>query len=66
MAHRRIDLIDGDHLYELLKRYDLSVRTATRTVEDVFIDVASFGDLTGTARSLATCCARRLMLRIIR
>jgi hypothetical protein len=45
MAHRRIDLIDGDRLYELLKRYDLSVWTATRTVEDVSIDVAFFGEI---------------------
>ena len=27
-----IDLIDGDRLGELLKRYDLGVRTTTRTV----------------------------------
>jgi transcriptional regulator with XRE-family HTH domain len=33
-----IDLIDGDLLCELLKKYDLGVQTATRTVEDVTID----------------------------
>jgi restriction system protein len=40
-----IDLIDGDRLCELLKRYDLGVRTTTRTVEDVAIDVAFFADM---------------------
>jgi restriction system protein len=40
-----IDLIDGDRLCELLKRYDLGVRTATRTVEDVSIDGAFFGEI---------------------
>jgi restriction system protein len=39
-----IDLIDGDRLCELLKRYDLGVRTTTRTVEDVAIDAAFFAD----------------------
>jgi restriction system protein len=40
-----IDLIDGDRLCELLKRYDLGVRTTTRTVEDVAIDAAFFADI---------------------
>jgi restriction system protein len=40
-----IDLIDGDRLCGLLKQYDLGVRTATRTVEDVTIDAAFFGDI---------------------
>jgi restriction system protein len=40
-----IDLIDGDRLCELLKRYDLGVKTATRTVEDVTIDPAFFADI---------------------
>ena len=40
-----IDLIDGDRLCELLKRYDLGVRTTTRTVEDVSIDDAFFGEI---------------------
>jgi restriction system protein len=40
-----IDLIDGNRLCELLKRYDLGVRTAARTVEDVTIDPAFFGDI---------------------
>jgi restriction system protein len=40
-----IDLIDGDRLCELLKRYDLGVRTTTRTVEDVAVDTAFFADM---------------------
>ena len=40
-----IDLIDGDRLCELLKRYDLGVRTTTRTVEDVGIDAAFFAEI---------------------
>jgi restriction system protein len=40
-----IDLIDGDRLCELLKRYDLGVRTTTRTVEDVGIDDAFFAEI---------------------
>ena len=40
-----IDLIDGDRLCGLLKQYDLGVRTATRTVEDVTIDVTFFGEI---------------------
>ena len=40
-----IDLIDGDRLCELLKRYDLGVQTTTRTVEDVAIDPAFFADI---------------------
>jgi restriction system protein len=40
-----IDLIDGDLLCELLKQYDLGVRTATRTVEDVTIDGAFFDEI---------------------
>ncbi len=40
-----IDLIDGDRLCDLLKRYDLGVRTVTRTVEDITIDAAFFGDI---------------------
>jgi|SRR5271165_5656477 len=40
-----IDLIDGDRLCELLKRYDLGVQTTTRTVEDVSIDTAFFGEI---------------------
>lgn len=40
-----IDLIDGDRLSELLKRYDLGVRTAIRTVEDISIDTNFFGDI---------------------
>jgi restriction system protein len=40
-----IDLIDGDRLCDLLKRYDLGVRTTTRTVEDVAVDGAFFADI---------------------
>jgi restriction system protein len=40
-----IDLIDGDRLCELLKRYDLGVRTTIRTVEDVGIDPAFFAEI---------------------
>jgi restriction system protein len=40
-----IDLIDGDRLCELLKRYDLGVQTTTRTVEDVSIDAAFFAEI---------------------
>jgi restriction system protein len=40
-----IDLIDGDRLCDLLKKYDLGVRTTTRTVEDVTIDAAFFGEI---------------------
>ena len=40
-----IDLIDGDRLCELLKRYDLGVRTTIRTVEDVGIDADFFAEI---------------------
>ncbi len=40
-----IDLIDGDRLCDLLKRYDLAVHTATRTVEDVTVDAAFFTEI---------------------
>jgi hypothetical protein len=40
-----IDLIDGDRLCELLKRYDLGVQTTIRTVEDVGIDPAFFAEI---------------------
>jgi restriction system protein len=40
-----VDLIDGDRLCELLKRYDLGVSTTTRTVEDITIDTAFFGEV---------------------
>jgi restriction system protein len=40
-----IDLIDGDRLCKLLKQYELGVRTVTRTVEDVSIDPAFFGEI---------------------
>ena len=40
-----VDLIDGDRLCKLLKQYELGVRTVTRTVEDVSIDPAFFGEI---------------------
>ncbi len=40
-----IDLIDGDRLCELLKRYELGVKTETRTVEDVRIERHFFADI---------------------
>lgn len=40
-----IDLIDGDRLCDLLKRYDLGVRTTTRTVEDINIDAGFFNEI---------------------
>jgi restriction system protein len=40
-----IDLIDGDRLCELLKRYELGVRTTTRVVEDVTINTTFFGEI---------------------
>lgn len=40
-----IDLIDGERLSELLKRYDLGVRTATRQVEVITIEPAFFAEL---------------------
>jgi restriction system protein len=39
-----IDLIDGDRLCQLLKQYELGVRTVTRTVEDVSIDPVGLGN----------------------
>ena len=53
-----IDLIDGDRLCELLKRYDLGVRTTTRTVEDATIDATFFGDPVGSAHG--GCCSLSL------
>ena len=40
-----IDLIEGDRLCDLLKRYELGVSTTTRTVEDIAIDAAFFGEI---------------------
>ena len=33
-----VELIDGDDLCDLLKEYELGVRTRTRQVEDVSVD----------------------------
>lgn len=40
-----VDLIDGDALCDLLKQYDLGVRTVQRTVEDVSVDSEFFAEL---------------------
>lgn len=40
-----VDLIDGRRLCDLLKEYDLGVRTETRVVEDVSVDKEFFADL---------------------
>lgn len=40
-----VDLIDGDRLCVLLKRYELGVRTEVRQVEDITIDPSFFVDL---------------------
>ena len=40
-----LDLIDGRRLGELLKQYELGVRTVSRTVEDVEVQPAFFADL---------------------
>ena len=40
-----IDLIDGDLLCELLKKYDLGVQTATRIVEDVTVNGSFFDEI---------------------
>lgn len=40
-----IDLIDGDRLCDLLKRYELGVQTVARTVEDITVDGAFFSDI---------------------
>jgi restriction system protein len=40
-----IDLIDGDRLCDLLRRYDLGVTTVVRQVEDVSVDESFFTDI---------------------
>lgn len=40
-----IDLIHGDRLCDLLKKYDLGVGTTTRTVEDVTISAVFFAEI---------------------
>jgi len=40
-----IDLIDGDRLCDLLKRYELGVRTERRAVEDVSVERTFFSEL---------------------
>jgi len=40
-----VDLIDGERLCELLKQYELGVRTTLKTVEDVKVDADFFATL---------------------
>ncbi len=40
-----IDLIDGDRLCDLLKEFDMGVKTAVRQVEDVELEPSFFADL---------------------
>jgi restriction system protein len=40
-----VDLIDGERLCDLLKDYEIGVRTAIRQVEDVSVDASFFDDL---------------------
>jgi restriction system protein len=40
-----VDLIDGRRLCDLLKEYELGVRTETRVVEDVSVEKDFFADL---------------------
>jgi restriction system protein len=40
-----VDLIDGDRLCDLLKEYNLGVRTAIRQVEDVSVVPSDFDDV---------------------
>jgi restriction system protein len=40
-----VDLIDGDHLCDLLRQYELGVRSTVREIEDVVVDSAFFVEL---------------------
>src|SRR5450759_1867728 len=40
-----VDLIDGDRLCDLLKEYELGVRTAIRQVEDITVDPSFFAEV---------------------
>lgn len=40
-----IDLIDGNRLCDLLKEYDLGVKTTVRQVEDITVDTEFFTDI---------------------
>lgn len=40
-----VDLIDGDRLCDLLKEYELGVRTEIRQVEDVTVDASFFAEV---------------------
>lgn len=40
-----VDLIDGDELCELLRKYEIGVRVQVRTVEDITIDQGFFEDM---------------------
>ncbi len=43
-----IDLIDGEALCDLLKKYDLGVRTTIRQVEDVVVDPGFWSSFAST------------------
>ncbi len=43
-----VDLIDGSALCDLLKKYDLGVRTTTRQVEDVVVEPAFWSSINGS------------------
>ncbi len=40
-----VELIDGDDLCDLLKEYELGVRTTLRTVEDIHVDHGFYADV---------------------
>ena len=40
-----VDLIDGDELCELLRKYEIGVRVQVRTVEDITVDQGFFEDM---------------------
>ena len=40
-----VDLIDGDRLCDLLKEYELGVRTEVRQVEDITVDTSFFTEV---------------------
>jgi len=40
-----VDLIDGDRLCDLLKEYDLGLKTTVRQIEDITVDTEFFSDI---------------------
>lgn len=65
MAHRRIDLIDGDQLCDLLKKNAIGGTTTERIVEDVKVEVVYFmsleprGNASGRWPPMSTCRSGR-------